>query len=82
MKILRDKPIEAGVFRGSALGIAVTVHFTPIISVFEAAMFIAQLAASQLMQINDSYFMSSITLVVRSVSVLANTVETPLSMSL
>jgi len=46
MKIWRGKPIEAGVFRGSALEIAVTAHFPPIISVFEAAMFIAQLAAS------------------------------------
>ena len=63
MKIWRNKPIEAGVFRGSAVGIAVTVHLPPIISVFEAAVFIAQLAASRLMQ-NDSYFMSSITLVV------------------
>jgi len=53
MKIWRDKAIEAGVFRDSALGIAVNVHFPPIISVFEAAMFIVQLAASQLMQ-NDS----------------------------
>lgn len=46
MKIWSNKPIEAGVFRGSALGI----HLPPITSVFEAAMFIAQLAASQLMQ--------------------------------